>query len=187
MNIAAIIGEYIYLRPLGDDFVGRCPFCLCGRWVMAVIPELKTYECLHCGQQGGAVDFIRRMRRIIRADIRRSLKWPEPRHTMGTVYVLELAGGHFYVGFTQDLVRRLEQHFAGKGALWTKKYQPLRLADVYYDVPELVEHRITKRYLERYGSEKVRGGWYVDARDECPEYLRYPSRLHHKRKALCGV
>lgn len=52
----------------------------------------------------------------------------------------------------------------------------------YYDVPEFVEHRITKMYIERYGPEKVRGGNYVDARDELGVYPRYPKRLAYKRR-----
>jgi hypothetical protein len=175
MNIGAIIGEYIDLKPLGEDFVGRCPFCLHHDKMLVVIPQLKTYECLHCGQRGGAVDFIRRMERIIRQDVKRSLKWPTPKHTIGTVYVLELEDGFYYVGFTQDLVKRYGQHWGEKGALWTKKHKPLRIADVYYEVPEFVEHRITRLYIERYGMEKVRGGWYVDTRDEV-QLTAYPAK-----------
>jgi hypothetical protein len=176
MDIGAIIGEYVYLKAIGEDFVGRCPFCLHHQRMLVVIPQLKTYECLHCGQHGGALDFIRRIESIIRWDIRRSLKWPVAKHTIGTVYVLELEGDYYYIGFTQDLVKRLGQHFDSKGAQWTKKHRPLRLIDVYYDVPALVEHRVTKRYIERFGMDKVRGGWYVDARDEAGPYQVYPSR-----------
>jgi len=179
MNIGEIISEYIYLSPVGEDFMGRCPFCLYHQQMLIVIPQLKTYECLHCGQKGGALDFIKRMETIIKWDYRRSIR-KLPKHTIGTVYVLKLESNHYYIGFTQDLPHRLAKHFARKGALWTQKHEPLNLVDVYYDVPEFVEHRVARIYIERYGSEKVRGGNYVDARDEPREYVRYPKRLYYK-------
>lgn len=176
MDIGAIIGEYIQLKPLGEDFVGRCPFCLHHHKMLVVIPQLGTYECLHCGQQGGAVDFIRRMERIISQDVRRSIKWPVPKHTIGTVYVLELEDGYYYVGFTQDAVKRYGEHWGNRGTSWTKKHKPIRIADVYHDVPEFVEHRITRLYIKRFGMEKVRGGWYVDARDAVVPPAAYPKK-----------
>jgi len=176
MEIGEIIGEYVYLKAMGRDFVGRCPFCLYHDQTMVVIPQLQTYECLHCRQSGGAVDFIRRMERITYWDYRRSIKQPVPKHTIGTVYVLSLEGSRFYVGFTQDLPHRLSQHFKHKGALWTKRFRALQLVDVYYDVPEFVEHRVTRRYIEQYGPDRVRGGWHLDARDAPGEYRRYPSK-----------
>jgi hypothetical protein len=185
MNIAEIIGEYIYLKRLGEDFVGRCPFCLSHRHVMVVIASLNTYECLHCGRQGGAVDFTTRMDNITRWEYKRSLRRPAPQHKMGTVYVLSLEGSHYYIGFTQDLPRRLGQHFGCTGALWTKKYCPEKLIDAYYDVPEFVEHRVTKRYIERFGEEMVRGGWHVDARDT-EQPLNGYVKPYYRKKATGG-
>ncbi|MBK0379358.1 CHC2 zinc finger domain-containing protein [Mucilaginibacter segetis] len=179
MNIGEIIGEYIYLKPLGEDFVGRCPFCLHPQQNMVVITSLQIYECLHCRQTGGPVHFVKHIENIIKWDFRRSAK-RIVKHTTGIVYILQLEDNCYYIGFTQNLPQRLSQHFAHKGALWTRKHPPIKLVDVYYDVPEFVEHRVTKRYLERYGAEKVRGGNYVDARDRPGIYQRYPKRLFHK-------
>jgi len=180
MNIAEIIGDYIYLKRLGEDFVGRCPFCLSHRRVMVVIPQLNSYECLHCGRSGGAVDFIKRMESIIKWEYNRSIQGAAPQHVFGTVYVLRLEGNRFYVGFTSNLEQRLAKHFGHKGALWTQKFEPIKLIDVYYDVPEFVEHRVTKRYIERYGGENVRGGWHLDARDAPRAYSYYPSRSPYR-------
>ena len=41
------------------------------------------------------------------------------------VYSLELEGGRKYVGKTDDINRRFDQHFSGNGAKWTKKYKPI--------------------------------------------------------------
>lgn len=42
------------------------------------------------------------------------------------VYVLELERGNYYVGSTYDLEERIQQHFSGNGAQWTKKHKPLK-------------------------------------------------------------
>ena len=44
------------------------------------------------------------------------------------VYILECAGGHYYVGHTEDLRLRLAAHLAGAGAEFTRRYPPRRLA-----------------------------------------------------------
>ena len=44
------------------------------------------------------------------------------------VYVLRCADGSLYTGSTTDLVRRLAEHRAGKGARYTRSRLPVRLA-----------------------------------------------------------
>lgn len=48
----------------------------------------------------------------------------------GYVYVLRLEGGRFYVGYSQDVSRRLRQHFTGNGAAWTKLHRPVEVVEV---------------------------------------------------------
>jgi predicted GIY-YIG superfamily endonuclease len=43
------------------------------------------------------------------------------------VYLLRCSNGTYYVGHTDDVVRRLEEHNAGKGAEHTRKYRPVHL------------------------------------------------------------
>ena len=77
--------------------------------------------------------------------------------------MLELADGCYYVGYTLDLANRLNLHFNGKGAYWTKIHPPVKLVDVYYDVNYAKEDRVTEQYFEWFGKDKVRGGRYVGA------------------------
>ena len=42
------------------------------------------------------------------------------------VYVLELLGGNFYVGKSDDIKKRINQHRSGNGSAWTKKHNVLR-------------------------------------------------------------
>jgi type I restriction enzyme S subunit len=44
------------------------------------------------------------------------------------VYALECEDGSIYIGHTQNLDRRYEEHAGGKGAEWTKRHPPLRIA-----------------------------------------------------------
>jgi hypothetical protein len=45
----------------------------------------------------------------------------------GMVYVLRLEEGKYYVGWTGDIRRRIEEHFDGRGASWTRLYPPLEV------------------------------------------------------------
>jgi predicted GIY-YIG superfamily endonuclease len=43
------------------------------------------------------------------------------------VYLLRCSNGTYYVGHTDDVTRRLEEHNSGKGAEHTRKYRPVHL------------------------------------------------------------
>lgn len=62
----------------------------------------------------------------------------------GTVYVLELEGGHYYIGFTRRLKERLRKHFERMGSYWTKRFRPLKLLEVYENVFFNMEMRLLK-------------------------------------------
>ena len=42
----------------------------------------------------------------------------------GYMYILRCANNHYYVGSTDNLELRLQQHLNGEGANYTKKYLP---------------------------------------------------------------
>ena len=46
------------------------------------------------------------------------------------VYILLCKDGSYYTGYTHDLTSRLEQHFNGKGARYTKMHKPQSLVYV---------------------------------------------------------
>ena len=76
----------------------------------------------------------------------------------GTLYVLECRGGRYYVGFTRNLEKRLEQHFSGAGAKFTQIFRPLRLLVSKPGVSESDEYVLFVKYAKRYGTARV-GGW----------------------------
>jgi len=44
------------------------------------------------------------------------------------VYALECENGSVYIGHTEDVARRFDEHLSGKGAEWTKRHPPRRIA-----------------------------------------------------------
>jgi predicted GIY-YIG superfamily endonuclease len=52
---------------------------------------------------------------------------PAPRPGAYFVYAIECEGGSHYIGQTDDIPRRWNEHVARTGASWTKRHRPLRL------------------------------------------------------------
>ena len=76
------------------------------------------------------------------------------------LYVLELKHGKYYVGTTNNLQRRFQEHVDGTGSVWTRKYAPLGIErSVIVDGP-LHEDRVTKELMLMHGIDNVRGGSY---------------------------
>ncbi len=87
--------------------------------------------------------------------------WEKPGTLKGTVYVLELEDGLYYIGWTRNLRKRLAKHFQGKAVNWTKLHRVVRLLETFENATLRMEDAVAERYLEKYGQEKVRGGQYV--------------------------
>ena len=78
-----------------------------------------------------------------------------------TIYVLRLEGGHYYIGKSDNVAARYQQHLNGKGSAWTKKYPPISLVKTIKGASPFDEDKITKEYMLKYGIDNVRGGSYV--------------------------
>ena len=57
------------------------------------------------------------------------------------IYVLRLEGGRYYIGKSDNVMKRYQQHMNGNGSAWTRKYKPISLVKTI---------------------DKVRGGSYVE-------------------------
>ena len=77
---------------------------------------------------------------------------------MGTVYVLKLKQGKYYVGYTDDLDVRLANHKLGFGSKWTQTYRLERVFKLYSNMTVKDEDRITLEMMKKFGYENVRGG-----------------------------
>lgn len=49
---------------------------------------------------------------------------PAPRPGVFYVYVIACEGGSFYIGHTDNIPRRWQEHVTGNAADWTKKHKP---------------------------------------------------------------
>ena len=83
-----------------------------------------------------------------------------------TIYKLNLENGKKYVGKTTDVDRRMDQHFSGNGSKVTKKFKPID-GKIIDEVPGFfsddVEQEYTEDYIEKYGYNNVRGGYYTNS------------------------
>lgn len=77
------------------------------------------------------------------------------------IYILELEQNKYYVGKTNNPDFRINTHLNANGSNWTKKYEPKRLIALYPDCDDDDEDKYTKRYMEKYGIDNVRGGSFV--------------------------
>ena len=88
-----------------------------------------------------------------------------PRKT--NLYILKLVAGKYYVGISQNPQKRIKDHFANRGAGWTRTYKPVSVEAVMNGVDIFEEDMWTKKLMAEHGIANVRGGYYV--RNEIPE------------------
>jgi len=77
------------------------------------------------------------------------------------IYALLLVEGKYYVGKTNNLDLRFEEHTLGYGSEWTKKYKPISIIEFYENNSTFEEDILTKKYMMKYGVDNVRGGSYT--------------------------
>jgi len=78
-----------------------------------------------------------------------------------TIYVLKLEGGRYYVGKTENLMRRYQEHLNGEGAAWTRRYPPVSLINSIEGASPFDEDKVVKEYMAAHGIDMVRGGSYI--------------------------
>lgn len=76
------------------------------------------------------------------------------------VYILKLKRGKYYVGKSEDPIKRFNDHLSGNGSAWTKKYKPIEVELVISNASDFDEDRYVKEYMSKYGIGNVRGGSY---------------------------
>lgn len=86
---------------------------------------------------------------------------PKTTNSKTNLYVLKLEGGRRYVGKSENPQKRIQQHFDGKGSVWTKKHKPISVEKIIPNVSHFDEDKVTKEMMSKYGIDKVRGGSYT--------------------------
>ena len=74
------------------------------------------------------------------------------------IYVLALENDKYYVGKTCNLARRLDEHYNGDGAAWTKLYKPVKCLATHVSSSKFDESVVTKEWMLTKGINNVRGG-----------------------------
>jgi hypothetical protein len=92
------------------------------------------------------------------------------------VYILACAGNRIYVGFTRRLHARLQDHFAGVGAIFTRRFRPLRVLELIPATSEHDEFRIWNLHAHRLGKLRV-GGYCQALAEEFNFTWEYPVAL----------
>jgi predicted GIY-YIG superfamily endonuclease len=78
------------------------------------------------------------------------------------IYILRLEGGNWYVGKSENPMKRFQEHLQGRGSAWTKLHKPIACERVISNASAFDEDKYTKEYMSKYGIDKVRGGTYVE-------------------------
>jgi predicted GIY-YIG superfamily endonuclease len=77
------------------------------------------------------------------------------------IYILKLQGDRYYIGKSNDVMKRYGEHLSGKGSAWTQKYKPIGVEKIIEKASPFDEDKYVKEYMSKYGMDKVRGGTYV--------------------------
>jgi predicted GIY-YIG superfamily endonuclease len=99
------------------------------------------------------------------------------------IYVLELAGGKFYIGRTNHIGRRYGEHLLQKAAAWTTKYPVQGLFEQRVEQTIYDEESVTREYMSRFGRDNVRGGPWVTLK--LPANMENPFLLNRHRQGWC--
>ena len=63
-DIVDLIGSFIALKKLGQNFQGLCPFHDDKSPSLSVSPEKKIFRCFGCGTSGNAITFLRKHKNL---------------------------------------------------------------------------------------------------------------------------
>lgn len=78
-----------------------------------------------------------------------------------SIYILKCRSGKYYVGKTNRQVNdRIIEHFTNEGSEWTRVYKPIEVIEVIQNADPFDEDKYTKRYMQQFGIDNVRGGSY---------------------------
>lgn len=105
---------------------------------------------------------------------------------MSYIYVLLLEGNKYYIGKTNSVSFRVNDHFTNGGSAWTTKYKPKSVVLIKQIISQYDEDNYVKRYMASYGIDNVRGGSYSQV--ELPEYiLSYLEKEINSPKDKCFI
>ena len=79
---------------------------------------------------------------------------------MVSIYILKCINSKYYVGRTDDLKFRIDNHFNNKGSFWTQVYKPIKVLKIIKKCTIYDEDKYTIMMMTKYGINNVRGGTF---------------------------
>jgi predicted GIY-YIG superfamily endonuclease len=105
------------------------------------------------------------------------------------LYILECADGTFYIGHTDDLSRRLQQHEQGKVGPYTASRRPLKLAhteEFESRIEELTMERKLKDWSRAKKQAYMAGNWQTVSSLAKGKHRHQRQSLDASTSPLCG-
>jgi GIY-YIG catalytic domain-containing protein/zinc knuckle protein len=104
------------------------------------------------------------------------------------IYILKCEDEKYYVGKTEKISNRIQDHIDGNGSEWTKQYKPLDIVEQIHNCDDFDEDKYTLRYMSDYGIDNVRGGSFstIVLDDETKTYINRMIRGSTDRCFKCG-
>ena len=104
------------------------------------------------------------------------------------IYILRLQGGKYYIGKSDNPMKRYQEHIDGNGSIWTRKYKPINVITIIENASPFDEDKYTKEYMAKYGIENVRGGTYTSIQLDSIqlETIEREIRGAHDKCTRCG-
>jgi predicted GIY-YIG superfamily endonuclease len=165
IDIKDEISKYIVLTKKASKYLGTCPFHDDKNSSFQINLEKQLFKCWGCGLGGDVFRFIQQYMKfnfvtaVQYLILTNQLELDKFGYSgQGNVYILKLEGDKYYIGYTEDLEKRLQKHFSGTGAEWTKENMPTEVFEVYNGVNLKFENDLTELYMKMYGYRVVRGG-----------------------------
>ena len=88
----------------------------------------------------------------------------------GYMYILLCNDGSYYTGSTNDLERRMEEHFSGQGSNHTKKHPPVKL--LYYEEFQRIDEAFYREKQVQGWSRKKKEALINGQCDKLPELAK---------------
>jgi len=104
------------------------------------------------------------------------------------IYILELENNKYYIGKTDDVSKRYEQHINGNGSYWTKINKPISIIKIIENCSVFDEDKYVKEYMFKYGIDNVRGGTYnqIKINDDIITFLENEFKTSNNLCYKCG-
>ena len=96
----------------------------------------------------------------------------------GYVYILLCDDGSYYTGSTIDLEQRLEDHFNGAGANYTRKHRPVKL--LYFEEFDRIDEAYYRERQIHGWSRKKKAALINDMPEKIHEYAKCLNDTYYK-------